>query len=286
MNLYAYAGKLGENAFENCSALAKLELPEGMTEIPAFAFSGCSSLVSVSLPKGLEEVGEHAFYGCSSLTELTLPEELRIVGVRGFANCRSLKKITFDVRDLVLQEGAFENNASVENIYLNNIREIGPDAFAHSLSLEWIQLGKSVEYVYSRAFADCPKLTKIYSEPDFPPVITINTFDTSTESQATIYVPENARERYRMDAYWSRFNIVEEISDFPCSSGSVGIEQVSFSVINSIFTLNGGEYSRIRIFSTSGLYIGGAESARDFSISLEKGTYIVVIDSEAYKIVI
>ena len=57
---------IGEFAFNVCSRLYKIEIPEGVTKIEGAAFCD-SSLVSITLPSTLREIGEDAFYGARVL---------------------------------------------------------------------------------------------------------------------------------------------------------------------------------------------------------------------------
>jgi hypothetical protein len=58
---------IGRDAFQNCSSLISINLPEGVTSIGYNAFYGCSSLTSITIPEGVTSIGYDAFYGCSSL---------------------------------------------------------------------------------------------------------------------------------------------------------------------------------------------------------------------------
>lgn len=71
------------------NALVDLTLPDkingkAVVEIAAKAFEGCSFLSSLTLPEGLEKIGEGAFLGCSSLSSLTLPTSLKETGEDAF----------------------------------------------------------------------------------------------------------------------------------------------------------------------------------------------------------
>ena len=78
------------NAFDGCSNLTSITLPEGLTSISNFAFRNCTALISVILPSTLNNILINAFVGCSSLTTIDLPEGLTTIGQTAFANCSSL----------------------------------------------------------------------------------------------------------------------------------------------------------------------------------------------------
>jgi hypothetical protein len=56
-----------------------LVIPEGTTEIGAYAFYKMTSLTSVTFPESLTKIGEGVFYGCTGLTEIVLPAHPRCV---------------------------------------------------------------------------------------------------------------------------------------------------------------------------------------------------------------
>jgi hypothetical protein len=80
---------------------ARVEVPEGITEIGEAAFFGCDKLEEVSLPESLERVMFHAFYGCTALRSAALPASVTEIGDRAFYKCRSLQKL-----EVCLPEGA------------------------------------------------------------------------------------------------------------------------------------------------------------------------------------
>ena len=59
---------IAESAFEGCSSLTAITIPDSVTRIGESAFEGCSSLKSITIPDSVTSIGVHAFKGCSSLT--------------------------------------------------------------------------------------------------------------------------------------------------------------------------------------------------------------------------
>ena len=53
---------IGENAFESCSSLSAVTIPNSVTSIGQFAFIHCNSLTSVTIPNSVTSIGNSAFY--------------------------------------------------------------------------------------------------------------------------------------------------------------------------------------------------------------------------------
>ena len=82
------------SAFENCTALAQINLPNSLTSIANRAFYGCTSLTEVTLPDGLTQIEFNTFYDCSALEKVTLPEGITYIGDKAFYNCSALTELT------------------------------------------------------------------------------------------------------------------------------------------------------------------------------------------------
>jgi len=85
--------EIGKGAFENCSSLTSIAIPEGVTEIDYYTFSE-SSLTSIAISEGVTVIGGYAFAGCSSLTSITIPEGVTEIPEGAFHGCHSLTSIT------------------------------------------------------------------------------------------------------------------------------------------------------------------------------------------------
>ena len=88
---------IGDFAFENCSELRQVNLPEGLVNIGMGAFSGCSQLISIAIPDGVTYIGSQAFANNARLAEVAWSPDIALttIGDMAFANCGSLTR--FDV---------------------------------------------------------------------------------------------------------------------------------------------------------------------------------------------
>ena len=67
---------IGKSAFNSCSSLTSVEIPNSVTSIGETAFSWCSSLTSVEIPNSVTSIGDYAFNHCSSLTSVEIPNSV------------------------------------------------------------------------------------------------------------------------------------------------------------------------------------------------------------------
>ena len=63
------------SAFEGCTSLASIEIPENIKSIGNNAFAYCRALATATIGKNVESIGNYAFYNCNSLTTVTAQME-------------------------------------------------------------------------------------------------------------------------------------------------------------------------------------------------------------------
>ena len=80
---------IGDNAFEDCSSLTSITIPEGVTSIGYGAFAACDSLTSITIPDSVTNIGNYAFSMSRSLTSINFQgtiEQWRDIGKDAYWN--------------------------------------------------------------------------------------------------------------------------------------------------------------------------------------------------------
>ncbi len=149
-------------AFNGCSHLQKIVLPNNLTNIGEYAFSDCSSLTSITIPNSVTSIGDYAFYKCSSLTSVTIPNSVTSIGDYAFYKCSSLTSITIPNSVTSIGNAAFYGCVSITSITIpNSVTSIGNAAFYGCVSITSITIPRSVTSIGSDAFSGCNSLASI-----------------------------------------------------------------------------------------------------------------------------
>ena len=111
---------IGEAAFEGCSGLTSLTIPNSVTAIEGYVFNGCSGLTSVTIPDSVTSIGEGAFWNCSGLTSVTIPNSVTSIGSYAFFYCSGLTSVTIGNSVTSIGSSAFENCSGLHTIYSLN----------------------------------------------------------------------------------------------------------------------------------------------------------------------
>ena len=153
---------IGERAFEGCSGLTSITIPNSVTSIGESAFFNCWGLTSITIPNSVTSIGDDTFRFCSSLTSITIPNSVTSIGIHAFSGCSGLTNATIGNSVTSIGYGAFEDCSSLTSITIpNSVTSIGGSAFKGCSSLTSVTIPNSVTSIEGGAFYYCSGLTSI-----------------------------------------------------------------------------------------------------------------------------
>ena len=132
MTLGSGLATIGKQAFQKCSSLSSIVVPDNVTTIGYRTFYGCSSLSSATLSSDLTMIDQEAFYSCSNLSSIIIPGNVTSIGYEAFRYCYELASVICQpVVPPTLGSSAFSNNKSGRII---SVPEASVDAYKSSWS--------------------------------------------------------------------------------------------------------------------------------------------------------
>lgn len=146
-------------AFEGCTSLKRVELPELETMDGGENFSNCSSLEELNFPK-LKSIGFNEFGQCKNLRKFSAPQCTSIAHL-SFKGCESLESLDLGKVEVVGGE-AFYNCPSLASFDFSNVKILGSEAFANT-GLTEVHIAQIVEdgtVDMGEVFRNCSKLEK------------------------------------------------------------------------------------------------------------------------------
>jgi len=154
---------IGDYAFNSCTNLKTVTIPDTVTQIGEYAFLNCLSLKSVNIGSNVTSIGNFAFYGCSSLTNIVIPDSVTNIGVSAFYGCTALKGVTLGKYVANVGTYSFANCAKTLNIWAKGDAPVMANVFSSGTAntimyLPGAQGWKSVRGITLRSWDFSPKV--------------------------------------------------------------------------------------------------------------------------------
>ena len=111
---------IGNYAFQICSALTTINIPNSVTLIKNGIFNGCSALTSIVIPNSVTSIGFEAFGACSALTSIVIPNSVTSIGSSAFYWCTALKSVIIKGKPTITDDYGvvFESTTNLKKIYV------------------------------------------------------------------------------------------------------------------------------------------------------------------------
>ena len=260
---------IGDNAFENCTSLTKLEISNSVTNIGVYAFGGCTNLTSIEIPESVTSIGNNAFYnvpliiyngpatgspwGAKNLNympfELT-STNINMVGIE--ASGDMIIPATFEHDGIpykITKIGSFSPypdssksfcyNKNITSVTIpSSVTSIEDYAFYGCSGLTSIEIPNSVKSIGSQAFDGCTSLTRV----EIPNSVT------SIENYAFKNIPHIIYNGTATGSPWGAKAI--NYIDFTLTSSNMEMAGITASGVVNIpetFEYNGTHYKIISI---------------------------------------
>ncbi len=165
------------------SASGEIVIPSIINDYPvtcigSYAFEGCTGLTAIEIPDSVTSIGYSAFSGCTGLKELTMPASANIYNSEyTFYNCTNIEKVTLTKGTGTMQDYAaysyydgtyygytpwyISRNTIKEIVIEDGVTNIGKNAFHYCSGLASVTIADSVTSIGEYAFAGCEKIAEI-----------------------------------------------------------------------------------------------------------------------------
>lgn len=151
--------KFGSSIFDISKKLAKVTIPEGVTEIGEYMFWSCEALTELKCPASLQKIGANAF-GHTGLTSIDLAKVAEI-GDYAFYYC-PLTRVTIPATANTLGKGIFAGCTDLTTAnFTNGCTTVGAYMFASDYKLVNLNLPDSIQTIGDGAFEYCSKLEEL-----------------------------------------------------------------------------------------------------------------------------
>lgn len=163
--------RIGENvstiadyAFQSCSALKYITIPNTLTSIQSNIFMHCYNLEFVAIPTSITTIRADTFKNCHLLKTICLPNTVADIYLESFQRCYSLKRITLPNSLVAIRNNGLDSCSSLKKLIMpSSITALWNSAFAYCYGMMLYDFSKaaSIPTLSSGVFAGINKQCKI-----------------------------------------------------------------------------------------------------------------------------
>ena len=223
VNIKAGTVSISSDAFNDCTNLTSITIPNSVTYIGYSAFEGCTNLISIEIPNSVTYIGSSAFKGCTNLTSITIPNGVKEIYESTFLFCTSLTSVTIPSSLERIGEAAFYNSGLTSITIPNSVMYIGANAFAFCSNLETVTVYAPNCSLGNNAFNSCHEDLQIYVFSDY-----LNSYKTKWnkyETKITAITPDYSGDCGKDDPQDVTWQLVEEDSHYTLYISGTGAMQ-------------------------------------------------------------
>lgn len=232
--------EIATNAFENCTWITKVTIPDSVTIINCNSFVDCpdavetqngmtyigkwllkcdTSVENVVIREDTVGIATWAFWGCNQITEVVIPDSVKYMNLV-FKECSSLKSVTLPKGLTKIGGGLFSECTALESITFPEGVTVIEEGALMRCGFKIITLPEGLTTLEDSAFKNCTSLVSI-SIPNSVTSIGKYAFESCTALK-TIYFSGTSADWNNLDKgeHWNRM-----VSDctVKCTDGDITI---------------------------------------------------------------
>jgi len=222
---------LGGYCFNNCWALKKVVISEGITQLGSYSFNECETLDNLAIPNSITSLQGNVFPYCYSLKYMVVPASVTTFPANFNSSCLSLQyikvmndswtpttnyifntlsslrklRLPFSAMLTITQSMFYGCRALKGDYVFPNVTDIQSQAFYQASGLTSLEFGAGLLTIGSTAFAYATGLDYIIFRSITPPTLGLTALS-SVSKIIKIYVPDSSVATYKAATNWTSYS--------------------------------------------------------------------------------